>query len=137
MLHCLVVSNSSWPHRLYPTKLLCPWNFPGKNTGVGCLLQGIFLTQGSYCSECLSTQSQRSAVFHWISSSALLKALIRSISLKMLSYFCQDFFLNHISLRNVLSNWYIIFTILPIFKLQVNTLWLNLNIFVCINSINI
>ena len=32
-----------------PTRLLCPWDFPGKNTGVGChfLLQGIFLTQGS------------------------------------------------------------------------------------------
>ena len=31
-----------------PTKLLCPWNFSAKNTGVGCyfLLQGIFLTQG-------------------------------------------------------------------------------------------
>ena len=29
-------------------QLLCPWNSPGKNTGVGChvLLQGIFLTQG-------------------------------------------------------------------------------------------
>ena len=29
--------------------LLCPWSFPGKNTGVGChfLLQGVFLTQGS------------------------------------------------------------------------------------------
>ena len=28
---------------------LCPWNSPGKNTGVGShsLLQGIFLTQGS------------------------------------------------------------------------------------------
>ena len=28
--------------------LLCPWNFPGKSTGVGChfLLQGIFPTQG-------------------------------------------------------------------------------------------
>ena len=27
---------------------ICPWNSPGKNTGVGChsLLQGIFLTQG-------------------------------------------------------------------------------------------
>ena len=27
----------------------CPWNFPGKNNGVGChsLLQGIFPTQGS------------------------------------------------------------------------------------------
>ena len=30
-------------------RFLCPWDFPGKNTGVGChlLLQGIFLTQGS------------------------------------------------------------------------------------------
>ena len=29
-------------------RLLCPWDFPGKNTGVGChfLLQGIFPTQG-------------------------------------------------------------------------------------------
>ena len=28
-------------------RLLCPWNFPYKNTGVGChfLLQGIFPTQ--------------------------------------------------------------------------------------------
>ena len=35
-----VVSDSSRP--------LCPWNFPGKNTSVGChfLLQGLFLTQG-------------------------------------------------------------------------------------------
>ena len=32
-----------------PTRLLCPWDSPGKNTGVGyhILLQGIFLTQGS------------------------------------------------------------------------------------------
>ena len=31
------------------TRLLSPWDSPGKNTGVGChtLLQGIFLTQGS------------------------------------------------------------------------------------------
>ena len=45
----LMVSNSLWPHRLYPSRLLCLWNFPGKNTGVSChfLLQGIFPTQGS------------------------------------------------------------------------------------------
>ena len=32
-----------------PTMLLRPWDFPSKNTGVGChcLLQRIFLTQGS------------------------------------------------------------------------------------------
>ena len=44
-----VVSDSLRPHGLQLTRLLCPWNSPGKNTGVGChsLLQGIFLTQGS------------------------------------------------------------------------------------------
>ena len=44
-----VVSDSLRPRGLQPTRLLCPWDSPGKNTGVGChfLLQGIFLTQGS------------------------------------------------------------------------------------------
>ena len=43
-------------HVLQPTRLLCPWDFPGKNTGVGCHfhLQGIFPTQGSnLCLPCL------------------------------------------------------------------------------------
>ena len=33
---------------MQPARLLCPWNFPDKNTGVGChfLLQWIFLTPG-------------------------------------------------------------------------------------------
>ena len=31
-----VVSDSSRPHGLQPTRLLCPWNFPGKSAGVGC-----------------------------------------------------------------------------------------------------
>ena len=41
-------SDSLLPQRLQPTRLLCPQDSPGKNTGVGChsLLQGIFLTQG-------------------------------------------------------------------------------------------
>ena len=45
-----------------PTRLLCPWDSPGKNTGVGChsLLQGIFLIQGLnlgllYCRQVLTT----------------------------------------------------------------------------------
>ena len=42
-----VMSDSLQPHRLQPARLLCPWDSPGKNIGVGChaLLQGIFLTQ--------------------------------------------------------------------------------------------
>ena len=44
---CLILSNSLWPRGLQPARLLCPWNFPGKNTGVGyhALLQKIFPTQ--------------------------------------------------------------------------------------------
>ena len=46
-----VVSDSLRPHELQPTTLLCPWNFSGKNSGMGChylyyALQGIFPTQG-------------------------------------------------------------------------------------------
>ena len=37
------------PYGLQPSRLLCPWDFPGSNTGVGChsLLQGNFSTQES------------------------------------------------------------------------------------------
>ena len=30
------MSDSSRPHGLQPTRLLHPWDFPGKSTGVGC-----------------------------------------------------------------------------------------------------
>ena len=34
-----IVSDSVWPHRWQPTRLPHPWDSPGKNTGVGCLLE--------------------------------------------------------------------------------------------------
>ena len=44
-----VVSDSLQPCGPWPTRLLCPWDSPGKSTGVGChcLLQGILPTQES------------------------------------------------------------------------------------------
>ena len=30
------MSDSEQPHRRQPTRLPCPWDSPGKNTGVGC-----------------------------------------------------------------------------------------------------
>ena len=50
--HCLVTQSCPTvlqPHRLLLTRLLCPWDSPGKNTGGGwrALLHGIFLTQES------------------------------------------------------------------------------------------
>ena len=62
-----VVSDSVQPHIQQPTRLHCPWNFPGNSTGVDChfLLQGIFLTQGlnpglPHCRQTLNLLSQTS-----------------------------------------------------------------------------
>ena len=51
-----VVSNFLWPHGLEPARLLYPWDFPGKNTGMDChfLLQGIFPTQGLNLVSCIA-----------------------------------------------------------------------------------
>ena len=69
-----VMSNSLRPHRL-PTRLLHPWDFPGKNTGVGChfLLQEIFLTQGlkpglSNCRHTLHNLSHQGSPALWLVS---------------------------------------------------------------------
>ena len=56
------------PRGLSPIRLLCPWDFPGKNTGVGChsLLQEIFLTQDLnlgllHCRQSLTVWAPREA----------------------------------------------------------------------------
>ena len=51
-----VTSDSLWRRGLQPARALCPRELPGENTGVGChcLLQGIFLTQGSICVSCIA-----------------------------------------------------------------------------------
>ena len=63
-----VVSDSLWPHGLQPTRLLCPWDFPGK----GCchfLLQGIFPSQGLnpgilHCRQILYRLSYKGSLVH-------------------------------------------------------------------------
>ena len=64
-----VVSDSLWPRGAQPARLFCPWDFPGKNTGVGChfLLQGIFPTQGS--------NLPLLCLLHWWADSLLLSLL--------------------------------------------------------------
>ena len=41
---CSVMSNSLRPHELGLARLFCPWNSPGKSSGVDChfLLQGLY-----------------------------------------------------------------------------------------------
>ena len=61
-----IVPAPLWPHGLQPAWLLWPWDFPGKDTGIGCyfLLQRIFPTQGSnpgllHCRQILSDCATR------------------------------------------------------------------------------
>ena len=46
-----VVYDSSRSHGLQPVRLLCPWDFPGKSTGVGCyrLLRSELPSLGYFC----------------------------------------------------------------------------------------
>ena len=68
-----VVSNSLQPRGVKPTRLLCPWDSPGKNIGAGChaLLQGIFPTQRS--NPCLL------GPLHWQGNSLPLNPLGRYV----------------------------------------------------------
>ena len=69
---CPILCN---PMNCSPTRLLHPWDFPGRNTGVGChfLLQEIFPIQGLnlgllHCRQMLYCLSQREVAHHnWIS----------------------------------------------------------------------
>ena len=100
---CSVVSDPLRPHGLQPIRLLCSWNFPGKNTGVGShsLLQGIFPTQGSnlglqHCREihyCLSYQrSPRSCLLESKSVVCIDKEFRRSLWRKRGWISCQSSF---------------------------------------------
>ena len=72
------MSNSSGPCELWPARLFCPLNSPGKNTEVGShsILQGIFLIKGSnlglpHCRQVLnhpSRQGRPETNYFWANS---------------------------------------------------------------------
>ena len=69
------LSDSLQPHGLQPTRLLCPWDFPGKNIRVGChfLLWRIFPTQ--------ILNSHLLCLLHWQASPSPLAAPGKPLSL--------------------------------------------------------
>ena len=85
--------------QLQPSRLLCPWDSPGKNTEVGChfLLQGIFPTQGS--NQCL---------LHWQVDSLLLshlggpKRLLTSLFSNYI--YCETEFPSHLATKTIYCN---------------------------------
>ena len=81
---CSAVSDSLQPHGLWPARLLCPWNFPGKNTGAGChfLLQGICAPQGL-------NWSHLQILYHWVSWEAHFKHSWSTIPGLVYSHFLE------------------------------------------------
>ena len=77
---CTVMSDSLRPCVLQPIRFLCPWDFPGKNTKMGChfLLQGIFPIPGSNASllhrqaDFLPLSYLRSPLSHFLSEPRLI-----------------------------------------------------------------
>ena len=97
-----------WPHGLQPFRLLCLWDFPSKNTGVGChcLFQGIFPTQLSNLrllqlqADSLSLSHQRSPAFkivlckskkHLVFFTSLFFFTVHSLTWKLIPHFCKLF----------------------------------------------
>ena len=71
---CLVTKSCPTPcdpHGLKPTRLLCPWDSPGKNTRVGChfLLRGSSWPRDQTCIFCISCVV-RQILFHWATREA-------------------------------------------------------------------
>ena len=57
LLSCFSRVHSVGPHRRQPTRLPCPWDSPGKNTGVGChfLLQCMKMkSESEFTQSCLT-----------------------------------------------------------------------------------
>ena len=81
LLLCSPICDSSWPHGLQPAALLCPWDFPGKKTRVGChfLLQRIFPIQESNPGLLSISCIAGTFFYHWVTWEAFS-------SMKLLSW---------------------------------------------------
>ena len=74
-LSCLTLCNPRDP--MEPSRLLCPWNYPGKNSGEGshALLQGIFPTQESNL-HLLWLLHCKQIIYHWATKEAPLLSMV-------------------------------------------------------------
>ena len=91
-----VMSDSVQPHRWQPTRLPCPWNSPGKNTGVGChfLLQCMEVKNESEVAQSCPTlrdpvdSNLPGSSVHWIFQARVLEWGAIAFSLQVLPV-CQ------------------------------------------------
>ena len=115
--HCLLLScficvqliASLWT---VAARVLCQWNYPGKNIGVGChtLLQGIFPIQGSnpglpHCRQILYCLSHQGSPTMCISTLSLFHPIVMNIC-----------FLNSLLLQITIQQIYLCVSLLPVYE---------------------
>ena len=83
----MFVFNSLCPDELQPSRILCPWDFPGKNIRVDCPLQGIFLTQALY--PCVMHWQMDSLPLSHLGSLSIFKTTINSFKAVIVSWIYQ------------------------------------------------
>ena len=61
------------PHGLQLSRLLCPWDAPGRNTGVGChaLLPGVFPIQGRHTLRCPTSWAHPMSMYYLLPKSSV------------------------------------------------------------------
>ena len=132
---CSIISDSLWSHGLWPTRLLCPWNFPGKNTGVGCHvpLQGIFLTRDwthVFCVSCTGRQ----ILYHWATTESLYSSYSFFIWFLTCGWLNDNSILEMVFLLGSLNPaqvWFSTISLATFFQSS----WLELPLFKCWNSL--
>ena len=114
VLSCSDVSYSLWPRGLYPTSLLCPWDFSERSTGVGCHfpLQGTFPTQGQTCVSFIG----RWILYHWAAWEAPIYYYVYIL------HFLHSF-IPHWALNTVSTSW--LLGIMPQWKGKHISFWVN------------
>ena len=89
---CSVVSDPQQPHGLQSSRPLCPWDFPGKSTGVGC---HCFLRAYKWTCINTNTQIKKESIVSTLEAPFLL--IPSHILLLSKGNYCPDFLISWIS----------------------------------------
>ena len=123
------MSDSVRPHRWQPTRLRCPWDSPGKNTGVGChfLLQCMKVKNKSEVAQlCLTLGQPTRFPCPWIFQARVLEWGAIAFSEYVLIFVKCYFFPSYFSF--LLLMWYTVLTDFQMLKqpsfLEQNSIWL-------------
>ena len=101
------MSDSVWPHRRPPIRLLCPWDSPGKNTGVGChfLLQCIKVkSESEVAQSCLTLSDLTDCSLPGSSVHGIFQARVLEWGAIAFSAYVAS---KHINLNNYFENMFV------------------------------